>query len=230
MEDVRRRLGSVGDRFEGIAANGRGWLLRNVGCISLADESNERALAAHAERSRLTDVGLTEAYWVAHLDLIDGRLLAGDLDGAMRRIADIEGLDEWNGTMAWHQRHRLGLLRARAALMAGENDSAHALADAVRVDAARRGARRYELLASAVTALCHPSADVEGVAATVEGLSSCARLEGWRMAAALANRYGIDEWRTDAERSAAAVIAASGAHADTARRWVERVLSAASTM
>jgi DNA-binding SARP family transcriptional activator len=230
MEDVRRRLGSAGDRFEGIAANGRGWLLRNVGCISLADESNERALAAHAEQSRLTDVGLTEAYWVAHLDLIDGRLLAGDLEGAMRRIADVDGLDEWNGTMAWHQRHRLGLLRARAALMAGELDSAHALADTVRVDAARRGARRYQLLASAVTALCDQAPDVAEVGAVIEGLNSCARLEGWRLAAALANRLGVDAWRIDAERSAASVIAASGAHADTARRWVERAFSAPSTM
>ena len=164
VEDARRRLGAVGARFEGIAANTRGWLLRNVGCGGLADESNEQALAAHAEQARLSEIGLTEAYWVAQLDLIDGRLLAGDLDGASGGSPTTAGLDEWKGTMAWHQRHRLGLLRARAQIMGGEPESAWPLADAVRADASERGARRYELLASALIARCDPSSDIRSVA------------------------------------------------------------------
>jgi DNA-binding SARP family transcriptional activator len=228
IEEVRRRLGAVGSRFEGIAANCRGWLLRNVGCGSLADESNEQALAAHAEQSRLSDLGLTEAYWVAHLDLIDGRLLAGDLAAAQQQIADAAGLDEWSGTMAWHQRHRLGLLRARAALMAGDRQSAWSLADAVRGDAAERGSRRYELLAAAVAARCDDTLEPASIEPILRGLQSCACLEGWRLTAELARQFAVDEWRIAAERSAASVIAHAGPHADTARRWVERTLSAAS--
>jgi len=52
----------------------------------------------------------------------------------------LAALDTWRGTMAWHQRHRLGLLRARLALAAGDAGEAAHLAGAVRDDAARRGA------------------------------------------------------------------------------------------
>ena len=159
------------------------------------------------------------------LDLIDGRLLAGDADGARRRLTQAAPLDSWQGTMAWHQRQRLGLLRARLALMAGEHDEAWALADAVRTDAASRGARRYELLAAAWCACCEPRADRQRVGAIVGGLQGCAQLEGWRLAAVLAEQLGVDEWRAVAERMAGAVVANSGPYRDSATTWIESVLS-----
>ncbi len=70
----------------------------------------------------------------------------------------------------------------------------------------------------------------ESVAQIVEELQSCARLEAWRLTAELARQYDVDEWRVAAERAAASVIAAAGPHEATARRWVERTLTAASTM
>lgn len=51
--------------------------------------------------------------------------------------------------MAWHQRHRLGLLRSRLALSAGDDETAAELAPAVAEDAVSRGPGRYELLAGA---------------------------------------------------------------------------------
>jgi tetratricopeptide (TPR) repeat protein len=225
LDEARLRAGVVGERFIGIADNGRGWLLRNVGRFDEADASNERALAAHSERAALSNVGLTEAYWVAVLDLIDGRLLAGDADGARRRLAEAAALDAWEGTMAWHQRQRLGLIRARLAILDEMPDRARELAEDVRVDAAARGARRYELLAAAWSARCEPRADVERVGAILQALQGCAQLEGWRLAAVLAERLGVAEFQALAERMAGSVIANSGPYRDTATAMVERSLS-----
>ena len=229
LERARLRAGDVGTRFEGIAANGRGWLLRNVGCFELADDSNERALAAHAEQARLSASGLTEAYWVAKLDLIDGRLLVGDLDAAVRGLDEANGLDEWQGTMAWHQRQRLGLLRARAARMNDDVGGAWSLADAVRTDATEHGSRRYQVLASALMASYEPNPDPARVEAVIAGLESCARLEGWRLASDLARLGGSDAHALAAERMAAGVITHAGDHRDTVAAWVERRLRDPST-
>jgi hypothetical protein len=225
LEEQRRRAGPVGARFEGIVENMRGWLLRNIGCLESADESNERALAAHREDARLSAVGFTEAYWAASLDLIDGRLLANDLAGARQRLEAAAGLDHWEGTMAWHQRQRLGLLRARAALMSGDRATAHELATAVMSDAAARGSRRYELLAAAWAARADPTSDRAAVNRIIEGFDSCARLEGWRLAAELAAQYDVDRWRSWATRVAAGVVAASGPYQEEARSWVDRTLT-----
>jgi tetratricopeptide (TPR) repeat protein len=225
LEEQRRRAGPVGARFEGIVENMRGWLMRNIGCLDAADESNERALAAHRQDARLSAVGLTEAYWAASLDLIDGRLLANDLAGAMQRLEAAAGLDHWEGTMAWHQRQRLGLLRARAALMSGDRASAHELATAVMSDAAGRGSRRYELLAAAWAARADPHSDRAAVNRIIEGFDSCARLEGWRLAAELAVQYDVDQWRSWATRVAAGIVAASGPHQKEAGGWVDRMLT-----
>ena len=230
LEQQRRRAGEVGARFEGVVENMRGWLLRNVGCLGPADESNERALAAHREEARLSAVGFTEAYWAASLDLIDGRLLAGDLAGALQRLDATSELDRWEGTMAWHQRQRLGLLRARAALTAGDRDTALGLAEAVRADAAGRGSRRYELLAAAWVARADPQPDRDAVGRIVDGLEACARLEGCRLAAELAAQLGVDQWRVAAERMASGIVAASGEHRDVASEWFDRLLTPASPM
>jgi DNA-binding SARP family transcriptional activator len=227
LEQMLVRAGAAGARFDGITANCRGWLLRNVGCFELADESNERALLAHAEQRRLTEKGLTEAYWVAHLDLIDGKLMAGDPGAAERLIADLTGLETWQGTMAWHQRQRLVLARARARAMSDDQRAAWELAEHVRADAAERGSRRYELLAAAVGAGCERDPDIAAVDAVIAGLEACAKLEGWRLAADLGRQFGVDRWRRAAERMAADVVANAGGHRDTASAWIDRRLTAA---
>ena len=69
------------------------------------------------------------------------------------RRAQVEALAEmetWDGTMAWHQRHRLGLLRARLALETGHPGRSRDLARAVIDDADHRGSLRYVAIAKAV--------------------------------------------------------------------------------
>jgi hypothetical protein len=141
-------------------------------------------------------------------------------------VKRLEAIDSWNGTMAWHQRHRLGLLRARLALANGDVDGAAGLAGAVATDAARRGAGRYEALAHAVAGLADPSVPAEQLAPVVAALGRCAVLDGWPLVAALASTRRSSAWRTEAERLATVVVANAGDRAAETRRFVSDALSA----
>ncbi|HEX4981952.1 MAG TPA: BTAD domain-containing putative transcriptional regulator, partial [Ilumatobacteraceae bacterium] len=77
------RSGALGPRFVGPARNIRGYLLRNANLTEEADESNRAALqhTSGPDGEPATDA-MVEAYWVALLDLTEGRLAAGDPGGA----------------------------------------------------------------------------------------------------------------------------------------------------
>jgi DNA-binding SARP family transcriptional activator len=224
LDEVVAREGAIGARFVGPSANARAWVLRWAGRGEEADERNELAVDATGGGAGPSSDAVAEYHYVALLDLADGALLRGDVtDGAA--LADrLAPVDTWAGTMAWHQRHRLGLLRARLALLAGDAELAAAHAVAVADDAAARGAGRYELLARAVAGLADPAIRPERLVPVIEGLGRCAGLDGWPVVAALAEARGVDPWRAEAERRAAAVVGAAGAHGDAARRLVDRLL------
>jgi hypothetical protein len=167
---------------------------------------------------------LVEAHYVALLDLADGCVLRGDMAGAAAVCDRLGPVDSWDGTMAWHQRHRLGVLRARLALADGDPERASELASAVADDAAARGASRYEHLARGVVALADPAMPPERLAPVIDGLSRCAVLDGWMVVAALADARRSGRWRTEAERLAATVVAGAGADRETASRFVTRHL------
>lgn len=222
------RGGATADRFVGPAANARAWLLRWSGRGAEADELNQRAVD-------LTDpVGpRAEAWYSGMLDVADGRLLAGDADGAAAVADRLWGIDSWDGTMAWHQRHRWNLLRARLALLDGDAARAAALAAEVAADAAARGAHRYQVLASAVALVAEPQrarspapSDAAGVlsaADTVDGLAVCAGLEGWSVVASMADAAAVDPWRVEARRRAGALVSASP-HPEQTGALVARLL------
>lgn len=213
------RSGATGQRLLGPAANCRAWILRWTGQGDRADELNRRALeVTDADGPR------AEAHYAGLLDLVDGHLLAGDLDGAGAALEGLAPIERWQGTMAWHQRHRWALARARLALATGDADGAADLAGGVAADATARGARRYELLAAAVGALARPAgADVSVLDTVVHGLGGCAALDGWATVAALAEAFGVDAWRVEARRAAAAVVA-DAPDADAARALARRLL------
>jgi hypothetical protein len=208
----------------GPAANVGAWILRWSGRGDEADERNRHALDATGGDSGPSGDSFAEAHYVALLDLADGCLLRGDLAGAAAFCRRLEPICTWQGTMAWHQRHRYGLLQARLALGAGDRARAAELATAVAADAAARGAGRYEMLARAVLGLAEPSIPLDALAAVVEGLGRCAVLDGWPLLAALGDARGAAPWRAEAERLAAVVVAGAGAHADAARRFAARIL------
>jgi DNA-binding SARP family transcriptional activator len=213
------RSGRVGERFVGPAANARAWVLRWTGCEEQADDCNRVGVDAS-----YSDAAMSEAHYAGLLDLADGCLLRGDHDGAAALLSDLAPMDDWDGTMAWCQRHRLGLLRARLALLDGDADGAASAAGAVADDAARRGAHRHELVARAVAGLAG-AGSTEELDAVVRDLGACAGLDGWRVVAELAGRRGNEAWRVVAETRAGALVSAS-ADAVATRRLVERTLAA----
>lgn len=213
------RAGAAGDRFVAVAANCRAWILRWIGCGDRADELNTMAVDSGSGQGPRT-----EPYYAGLLDLVDGRLLAGDVDGAATLLERLAPIAEWSGTMAWHQRHRWSLARARLALATGDPAGAADLASGVVADAGARGARRYGLLAAAVGALARgPAADIAALDKVVRGLGECAALDGWPTVAALAEVFGVDEWRTEARRQAAAMLGAAPDR-DAAGALVQRII------
>lgn len=218
------REGSVGARLAGPAANVRAWVLRWSGHAEEADERNWQALEAAGGDAGPSGEAMAEGYYVALLDLADGCLLRGEAAPAAALAERLEHVDTWDGTMAWHQRHRLGLLRARLALADGDLATAAELAGGVADDAAERGAARYELLARAVAGLADRAVPDEQLAPVIDGLGRCALMDGWPLVLALARARRSERWRLEAERRAAAVVSAAGPHEDVTRRFVDRIL------
>ena len=195
LDRLIERSGMLGSRFIGPA--------RQHPRLSLAQRqphgSGRRVESGSARAHVGPDGGpatdaMVEAYWVAHLDLTEGRLAVGDPGGAAELLGRMEPIGEWQGTMAWHQRHRLGLLQARLALADGDRDGAAALAADVAADARERRALRYVVLAEAVVVLAGGSDDLDAIGATVDGLGRCAALEAWWLTADLGRHFDIDAW------------------------------------
>ena len=226
LERAIERTGPVGARYRGPAANIGGWLFRWSGEVEKADDRNKAAV----EVSGGPDAsGMPEAWYVGLLDLADGCLQRGDPGAAADYAARLDGLAQSTVTMAWHQRHRLGLLRARLVLAGGDRAAAAILAAEVAGDAAARGAGRYELLATALLGLADPSVLPSRLETVVEGLGRCAVLDGWPLVAALATVRRVDRWHHQADSMVAAVVASSDEHADAARRLATRVLEQVSS-
>jgi DNA-binding SARP family transcriptional activator len=209
------RAAAAGARFIGPAANCRAWLLRWTGRFTEADALNEKGVDTSEPAGPRA-----EAYYAGLLDLVDGRLLADDLDGAAAVLERLAPIDEWRGTMAWHQRHRWRLARARLALAVGDRDAAAALAVDVHADAASRGARRYAWFAEGVAAIATRSGDPARLDAVVQGLSSCARLDGWPLIDALSDTFDVPAWRRVAVELASSVVDAAPDR-DAARAFVD---------
>ena len=226
LDHVVAREGEVGDRFVGPASNVGAWILRWAGNADEADQRNLRAVEATGDSHGPYADGYAEAHYVALLDLADGCAQRGDWAGASALAERLAPVETWGGTMAWHQRHRLHLLRARLALADGDTDTAAEHATAVADDAARRGARRYEALARAVVGLADPSVADDEVDLVVAELARCAVLDGWTVIAALAEARDADRWRREAQRLAGAVVAGAGDRRDDARRLVDQLLKA----
>ena len=224
LEGVIERTGPVGARFRGPAANIAGWLLRWSGRPEEADERNQAAVEVMGGPEGSAPDRMPEAWYVGLLDLADGCLQRGDPAAAAGYGTRLDGLRRSTVTMAWHQRHRWGLLRARLALAAGDRETAASLAAEVAGDAAARGAGRYELLATALLGLADPAVPPSRLETVVEGLGRCAVLDGWPLVASLAAARGVDRWQHEADAMVARVVAGSGEHADAARRLAARVV------
>jgi hypothetical protein len=200
----------------------RGWALRNLGAPESADEASHEAIA------RATGTDLAEPAAQAGLDLVETALLADDPDGVRARLAAVTLEPEDAGTMVWHQRERVSLLRAEAAYAVGAWDDAAALADALAGSARARGSRRHAALARVIGLLARahtgPVSPAE-VAAALADLETTAGLESWRWLARAAVVLRVDAWHAGAEAHVARLARSAPAHADDVHRFAARWLS-----
>lgn len=218
--------GEAGTRFLAVQDNLRSWLLRNVGRLDEADDWTQRAL----ELVTPAVATMSEMYYAAKLDLIEGRMLSHDLDGAGAALDGIAEIDAWNGGHAWHHRLRVRSLRASLALASGDLVGAAEVASTVIADAVDRRTLRYRLFATLTEAKARLAAgevidhdDLDGALGRLEG---CGGLEAWRATAELAAASRVDRWWRDAERRAGALVANAGEHGESLRRQVATTFSA----
>jgi hypothetical protein len=210
-------------RFLFVAANLRGWVLRWLGAFEEADEWNRRA--AHLPLVRAT----AEYHYVGVLDLVEGRLLVGDIGSASALLLSISEIDEWVGSMSWRQRDRYDLYRARLHLALGDARSASALALTVADRAGTRGSGRQELLALAVSAAAGAQAGMpvarSKVLATLDRLPSVAGLEAWWYTATVAAALDDEELRGRASSLVASLAKSAGPRGPVLLAWSAEVLA-----
>ena len=213
--------GAAGARFISAVDNVHSWLLRGLGRLDEADELSTKVLeVTTADGSTLTN----EQRHASMLDLLDGRLLAGDLDGAAAALERAAPVETLHGTMAWHHRQRYWVQCARFALATDDPVTARERAQRAIVDADQRGADRYGLfgrvVAARVAVRVGEPLDHDAVDAVLTGLDRCGGLEAWLVTAELAAATGVDRWWRDAERRAGALVAEAGEHAEPLRQWI----------
>ena len=182
----------TGVRYAGVQHTYRSWVLRNLGDPAALDIA-EAGLAM---------AGSQEILAQCHLDVADCLLRAGDLSGAVARL---ETAASESGTRWFHNKWRFDqrrlLLLARVAL--AEGDPAAALDPAERVVAAAegRGDERYAVLGRLVRAVVQGSGtDQAQLHLDLAALDGLGALEGWWLAADVADATGSDHARASATR------------------------------
>ena len=207
-QELERR--GTGVRYAGVQHTYRSWILRNLGDPS----AQEIALAG------LEQAGSQEILAQCHLDVADCLLRSGDLDATESRLALAE---TESGTRWFHNKWRFDqrrlLLVARLALAHGDRPAASEAADAVGGAAADRGDARYSVLARLVraAALRDPG---DTLHADLDELHEVAALEGWWLAADVADATGDGYARQIATGLADQLVREAEEHGDTVRRAV----------
>jgi DNA-binding SARP family transcriptional activator len=213
--------GEAGARFICTVDNVYSWLLRGLGRLEEADDFSAKVFEVTTADGTLSTNEMRHA---SMLDLLDGRLLAGDLGGAVVAIERAAPVETLHGTMAWHHRQRYWVQHARFALATGDLDTARDKAQQAVLDAEQRGSDRYgmfgRVVAARVAAASGEQVDHDALDVVLATLEHCGSLEAWWATAELAAATGIDRWWRDAERRAGALVSVSGEHAEPLRRWI----------
>ncbi len=212
LEHELERRGT-GVRYAGVQHTYRSWILRNLGDPG-------------AEELALTGLGLAGSQEIlaqCHLDVADCLLRAGDRSGAADRLAVAEAE---SGTRWFHNKWRFDqrrlLLLARLALAEQDATAALAAAEPVVAGAEQRGDARYAVLGRLVRATAQArlgqSVDQVVLDADLDALIGVAALEGWWLAADVADALGSEHARATANRLAEHVAREAAEHADAFRR------------
>jgi DNA-binding SARP family transcriptional activator len=220
LETAVRQMGAT--RWVPRPLNLRGWITRNLGEATLADELNQEAL----EAARAID----QAEPLAHalLDLAAGRLLEGDLgatEGFLDQATELLAVDH---AFRWRHELRGRLLRARLDLGRDEPEAARVLADGLVHDASRLGIPRYVVQAKLVAATAaHRAghaidrAEVDRLLAELPGVAG---LEAWWITADIARAFSDHRWEGLAHERVAHLHVQAGAYAPALARAAGRRL------
>jgi tetratricopeptide (TPR) repeat protein len=212
------------ERWSGRAENLRGWILRNLGAWSEADEWNERAV------SRTDTLGMIEPLAHGHLDLASGALFAREPDRAARHLDAAAAIDREIHAMQWRHRLRRRLLRGRIALLADDATTALELGTGILAEADDRGMERYQVLGGILVAQARIVAgdrlDEAEIGDLLVRLPDVAGLEAWWITADLATATANDRFRALAETRVADLAARAGAYAADLTRAASSYLNA----
>ena len=222
-QEIDRR--GTGVRYAGVQHTYRSWILRNLGDPDLGESSAEELALAG-----LAVAGSQEIRAQCHLDVADCLLRAGDLGGAADRlaVAETESGARWFHNK-WRFDQRRLLLLARLALAEHDASAALTAAEAVVVAAEERGDARYVVLGRLVRATARArlgaSVDQAALAADLDALAGVAALEGWWLAADVADATGSGQARVTANRLAGHVAVEAAERGDAFRRVAAQRLS-----
>ncbi|MCA1824166.1 MAG: BTAD domain-containing putative transcriptional regulator [Mycobacteriales bacterium] len=204
-------------RYGGRSDNCRGYVLRNLGALHVADDWNVRG-GEHGRSSRQDE---PQAHSL--LDLADSQLERGDLGEAARLLDAAQHFQQVAHTYQWRHVLRSRLLRSRLLLAAGDYTAAEEQAVAVRDEAQGFGVPRYELFARLAIAQARlrggGTVDLDAVAADLGGLDGLAGMDAWRVTADVAADAGVAAWRSLAEQRVALLAATAGPYAETLRDY-----------
>jgi tetratricopeptide (TPR) repeat protein len=202
--ELERRGTTV--RYAGVQHTYRSWLLRN-----LADPA--------AEELARTGLALADGQEIVaqcHLDVADCLLRSGRLaeaSGELARAREGSGAHRFHNK--WRFDQRLGLTEARLHLAGHDARAAQAAAAAVVAAAEERGDRRYAVLARLVLVAASAHAgeayDAGRLDRDLDALAEVAAVEGWWLAADVADATGSEHARAVAGSLAALVAGESGA-------------------
>jgi tetratricopeptide (TPR) repeat protein len=214
------RMGAA--RWTARPLNLRGWILRNLGERTAADELNQKALEAARPQ------GLTEPLAHALLDLASGRLLTDDLDAAGQLLDEATALAEIEHAFRWRHQLRSRLVRARLDLALGDAEAALTGAESLAADAAALGAPRYHVQARLVGATAAHRAggvvDLDEVGRLLLRLDEVAGLEAWWITGEMAAAFGVDEWEDLARRRVGELRTRAGGYTGALEREATRRL------
>ncbi len=196
--------------------NLRGWIARNLGEVTQADECNAEAV----EGSR--QIGMAEPLAHGLLDLAAGRLMVADFAGTSDLLAQAEHLEQQEHTFKWRHRLRRRLLETRLQLDRELSEAALTGALALADDATTLGAIRHALQARLLHAVAahrlgQPT-DLTQIEALLAALPRLAGLESWWLTAEVAAEFGVAEWRALAEIRVRDLLVVAGPYEGSLRR------------
>jgi DNA-binding SARP family transcriptional activator/tetratricopeptide (TPR) repeat protein len=224
--DEEARLYGI-ERYTGLAANFRGWVLRQLGAMDEADRCSSRC------RLWAQGVGYAEAEAYSILDLAEGRLHAGEVAAARVLLDVVTPLLDEEYAYAWRNRMRFKLLLVRIALHEHRVDAAVTLAlevgDAADHFAAPRYGAQAALWGEVGRAQGGGRIDHNLCVAAVETLEHVAGLEAWWLAGLLAGATGSSRWGKRAIELVDILAERAGRHGPGFRRYAAARLESMST-